>query len=126
VKELDQPTLQLVRRLDREQPRLKKRFPGLRLIVVWVDGTKQKLARWAEKHKLTHVTLGVIAPDARHLDLWRIPRTAVSTTVFMRHTTPVASFLNLTPAKFDELNDEIEKHFHHIKRPADGSRKQTP
>ena len=116
MKELDQPTLDWVRRLDRAQPQLKKQYRGLRLIVVWVGGEEQKLARWATKHKLAQVTLGVIEPDAKNLHLWRIPRKAVSTTVFVRYATPVASFLNLAPAKFDELEDRIADDFRHIKR----------
>jgi len=116
VKELDQPTLELVRRLDRAQPKLKKEYRGLRLIVVWVGGDKPKLARWAKKHKLNGVTLGVIEPDAENLDRWRIPRKAASTTVFMRRTKPVASFRNLTPAKFDALEDRIADDFRRIKR----------
>lgn len=116
VKELDQPTLDFVRRLDRNQPLLAKHYRGLRVFVVWVGGDEKKLKRWAKANKIANVGLGVIAADARNLNLWRISRKSISTTVLMRRSTPGACFIDLTPAKFDEIEDEIDEHFQKIRR----------
>ena len=111
MKELDKPTLDFVRHFDRSQPALAKRHRGLRFFVVWVGGDREKLKRWAKANKISNVCLGVIATDARNLNLWRISRNSISTTVLMKKTNPRACFINLTPAKLDEIEDEIDEHF---------------
>ena len=116
MKELDQPTLDFVRHLVRDQPRLAKQYRGLRLFVVWIGGDKKKLIRWAKDNKIANIGLGVIAADARNLNLWRISRKSISTTVLMRRSTPGGCFINLTPAKLDEIEDEIEEQFGKIRR----------
>ena len=116
MKELDKPTLEFVRRLDRNQPLLAKHYRGLRLFVVWVGGDKQELSRWAKANKIANVGLGVIATDARNLHLWRISRKSISTTVLMRRTTPAACFIDLTPGKFDDIEEDIDEHYKKIRR----------
>ena len=116
MKELDKPTLDFVRHLDRNQPSLAKQFRGLRLFVVWVGGDEKKLKRWAKTNKIANIGLGVVAKDARNLNLWRISRKSTSTTVFLRRSIPGACFINLTPGKFDEIEDVIEDQFEKIRR----------
>lgn len=116
VKELDQPTLDFVRQFDRAAPMLSKQHHKLKLYVVWVGGDEKKLKRWANANKIANVGLGVIANDARNLNLWRISRKSVSTTVLLRRRTPGACFINLTPGKLDEIEDEIEEQFRHLRR----------
>ena len=84
--------------------------------MVWVGGDTKKLARWAKANKFANVGLGVIAADARNLNLWRISKKSTITTILMRRTTPRACFIDLTPAKLDEIEDEIEEHFRRIRR----------
>ena len=116
MKELDKPTLDFVRRLNRNQPLLAKQYRRLRVFVVWVGGDEKKLVRWAKANKIANVGLGVIAKDARNLDLWRISRKSTSTTVLLRRSTPGACFIDLTPAKLDEIEDEIDEQFNKIRR----------
>lgn len=111
VKELDQPTLEFVRQFDSNQPAIKKRFSRSKFFVVWIGGDAEKLKRWAKANKIVNVGLGVIPTDAKNLHLWRISRKSISTTVLLRRTTPGACFIDLTPGKFDEIEDEIEDVF---------------
>ena len=116
MKELDKPTLEFVRHLNRNQPLLAKHYRNLRLYVVWVGGDEKKLIHWAKANKIANVALGVIAKDARNLHLWRISRKSTSTTILMRRSTPGACFINLTPGKFDEIEEVIDEQFKKIRR----------
>ncbi len=116
MKELDKPTLDFVRYLDRKQPLLAKKYRGLKLFVVWIGGDEKKLNRWAKANKIAKVGLGVIAKDARNLNFWRISRKSASTTVLMHHSTPGACFIDLTPKKLDGIEEKIDKHFKKIRR----------
>lgn len=109
MKELDKPTLDFMRHLDRKQPLLAKK--GLKLFVIWIGGDEKKLNRWAKANKIVNVGLGVIATDARDLNHWRISRKSTSTTVLLRRTTPFACFINLSPKKIDAIEEKIDKHF---------------
>ncbi len=85
--ELDRPTLEFVRHFDRSQPALTKKYRRLRLFVVWVGGDAEKLRQWAQANRISNVNLGVIGTDARNLNLWRISRKSISTTVLMKGLT---------------------------------------
>ena len=119
VKELDSKTARMIRPLAKRQRGWQIRLKCWpRLFVVWVGGDKQRLAKWAAKHKLADVYLGVIPADDRTLTGWRINRKARHTTVVLDHSRARASFTDLKPSPdaLDQLGRAVDTELETYKR----------
>ncbi len=111
VKEFDKPTLEWVRYLAENEKRIIKRHPRLTLLVVWVGGDQKTLARWAKKHKIADLPMGVIQAKDQRLRYWTINPKVKSTTVLLERTMPVANLIDLKASDASLFEKQLENHF---------------
>ncbi len=111
MKELDETTLKLVKHLTEKQRTMPKYRRGLRFIVVWVDGDKEKLTKWSAENGLTEVPICVVCSNEVTLIDWQLNPMAMRTIVFMDRTMVVGKLIDLETDEFKRIDDEITKHF---------------
>lgn len=89
MKELDDSTLDLMKSLNGNAPRL-RRSPRVAIWVVWVGGERAKLQAWVNKHGLKNLGFAVVAEDDPALTSWHLNPMATNTQVIVCRTRKAA------------------------------------
>ena len=115
VKELDQPTADLLRVMADSQTELRKSC-GLAICVFHIDGDQRRTKAWLDEQRIKNLNFGVITGDANELAAWKIDSNARNTLVLVkRNRIALATYRDLDAKDLDRLAAEFREL---LRRPA--------
>ena len=116
VKELDQPTADLLRVMADSQTELRKSC-RLTIWVFHIDGNQQRAKAWLDEQRIAKLNFGVVAADANELAAWNLDPKARNTLVLVQRQGRIAlaTYRNLDAKDIDRLAPEFREL---LRRPA--------
>jgi hypothetical protein len=117
VKELDQPTADLLRVMADIQPELRKSC-RLTIWVFHIDGNQQRTKAWLDEQRIAKLNFDVVAADSKELAAWNIDSKARNMLVLVKNRgrrIALATYRDVDAKDLDRLAPEFREL---LRRPA--------
>ena len=110
VKELDQPTADLLRVMADSQTELRKSC-RLTIWVFHIDGDQRRTKAWLDEQRIAKLNFDVVSADANELAAWNIDPKASNTLVLVkrRGRIALATYRDLDAKDVDRLAPEFRE-----------------